>query len=157
MLQIRNPQSAIRDRNMRRKLIAGNWKMNTDRAAAIKLARAIVGRAGMYSAVDFLVCPPAVYLVPVGEVVKGTKVALGAQNMYHQPNGAFTGELSAAMLVDVGCSHVILGHSERRHVLGETDEEVNKKTIAALAAGLVPIVCVGELLAEREAGTTAAV
>jgi triosephosphate isomerase len=142
---------------MRRKLIAGNWKMNTDRATAIKLARAIVGRAGMYSAVDFLVCPPFVNLVPVGEVVKGTKVALGGQNLYHQPNGAFTGEISAAMLVDVGCSYVILGHSERRHILKETDEDVNKKTVAALAEGLIPIVCVGELLAEREAGQTAAV
>lgn len=142
---------------MLRQLIAGNWKMNTDRAGAIKLARAVVGRAGMYGSVDLLVCPPSVYLSSVGEVVKGTKVALGAQNLYHQPNGAFTGEISAAMLVDVGCSHVILGHSERRHILGENDAEINKKTLAALAAGLVPIVCVGELLAEREAGQTAAV
>src|SRR3954451_22843911 len=142
---------------MRRKLIAGNWKMNTDRASAIKLARAIVGRAGMYAAVDLLVCPPFVNLAPVSEVVKGSKVALGAQNLYHQPNGAFTGEISAAMLVDVGCSYVILGHSERRHILKETDADVNKKTLAALTAGLVPIVCVGELLAEREAGQTAAV
>src|SRR6478672_12288591 len=140
-----------------RKLIAGNWKMNTDRASAIKLARAIVGRAGMYSAIDLLVCPPFVNLVPVAEVVKGSKVALGAQNLYHQPNGAFTGEISAAMLVDVGCTHVILGHSERRHILRETDEDVNKKMVAALAEGLIPIVCVGELLAEREAGQTAAV
>jgi triosephosphate isomerase len=142
---------------MRRKLIAGNWKMNTDRATAIKLARAIVGRAGMYSAVDLLVCPPFVNLVPVSEVMKGTKVALGAQNLYHQPNGAFTGEISAAMLIDVGCTHVILGHSERRHILNETDVDVNKKTVVALAEGLVPIVCVGELLAEREAGQTGAV
>src|SRR4029079_990504 len=80
-----------------------------------------------------------------------------AQNVYFQPNGAFTGELSTAMLVDVGCSDVILGHSERRHILGETDEDVNKKSVAALAAGLVPIVCVGEKLEEREAGLTAAV
>src|SRR5256885_4599575 len=142
---------------MRRELIAGNWKMNTDRATAIKLVRATVGRAGMYSIVDLLVCPPFVYLAPVSEVVKGSKVALGAQNLYHQPNGAFTGEISAAMLVDIGCTHVILGHSERRHILKETDEDVNKKTVAALAAGLIPIVCVGELLAEREAGQTAAV
>src|SRR6476659_9581338 len=142
---------------MLRKLIAGNWKMNTDRATAIKLARAIVGRAGMHSAVDFLVCPPFVYLSAVNEVLKCSKVALGAQNMYHEANGAFTGEISAAMLLDVGCSHVILGHSERRHILKETDADVNKKTLAALKAGLVPIVCVGELLAEREAGQTAAV
>jgi triosephosphate isomerase len=142
---------------MLRKLIAGNWKMNTDRAGAIKLARAIVGRAGMYSAVDVLVCPPFVNLIPVSEVVKGSKVALGAQNMYHEANGAFTGEISAAMLIDAGCSHVILGHSERRHILKESDADVNKKTLAALAAGLIPIVCVGELLSEREAGQTAAV
>src|SRR3954454_4256150 len=142
---------------MRRKLIAGNWKMNTDRATAVKLARAIVGRAGMYSGVDLLVCPPFVNLVPVSEIVRGTKVALGAQNLYHQPNGAFTGELSAAMLKDVGCTYVILGHSERRHILGETDSDVNKKTLAALAAGLVPIVCVGELLNEREGGKTSSV
>ena len=109
------------------------------------------------SIVDLLVCPPCVYLVPVAEVVKGTTVALGGQNMYHEANGAFTGEISAAMLLDVGCKYVILGHSERRHILGETDADVNKKTLAALAAGLVPIVCVGELLAEREAGQTAAV
>ncbi len=142
---------------MRRKLIAGNWKMNTDRASAVALAKGIVGGVDKYKAVDLLVCPPAVYLTFVAEVVRGTSVALGAQNMYHEGNGAFTGELSAAMLKDVGCSHVILGHSERRHILGETDAAVNKKTLAALAAGLVPIVCVGELLAEREANKTAAV
>ncbi|MEX2306201.1 MAG: triose-phosphate isomerase [Pirellulales bacterium] len=139
---------------MRRKLIAGNWKMNTDRAAAVALARGIVQRAAEVSHVDLLVCPPAVYLIPVNEVIRGTSVALGAQNMYHQPNGAFTGEISAAMLLDVGCSHVILGHSERRHILGETDEVVNFKSLAALAAGLTPIVCVGETLEERESGET---
>src|SRR5215467_12121588 len=123
--------------------------MNTDRAGAIKLARAIVGRAGMYSAVDLLVCPPFVNLVPVSEVVKGTKVALGAQNMYHEANGAFTGEISAAMLIDAGCSHVILGHSERRHGLGETDAQVNRKLHAALTARLLPIVCLGETKEQR--------
>jgi triosephosphate isomerase len=142
---------------MLRKLIAGNWKMNTDRASAVALAKSVSAGAGKHSAVDLLVCPPAAYLVPVGEALAGSKVALGAQNMYHEGNGAFTGELSAAMLKDVGCSYVILGHSERRHILGETDEAVNKKTLAALAAGLVPIVCVGELLSEREAGQTGAV
>lgn len=131
--------------------------MNTDRASAVALAKGIVGGAEKYKAVDLLVCPPSVYLTSVAEVVGGTSVALGAQNMYHEGNGAFTGELSAAMLKDVGCTHVILGHSERRHILGETDAAVNKKTLAALAAGLVPIVCVGELLAEREANKTAAV
>jgi triosephosphate isomerase len=142
---------------MRRKLIAGNWKMNTDRAAAISLARGVVDRAGHHANVDLLVCPPFIYLDAVREVVKGSRVALGAQNMYHEANGAFTGETSAAMLLDVGCTHVILGHSERRHILGEKDADVNKKTLAALAAGLTPIVCVGETLDERESGETAIV
>ncbi len=142
---------------MRRKLIAGNWKMNTDRSSAVALGTALGKQAGEFSAVDLLVCPPSVYLVPVKESLGTSGVALGGQNMYHEANGAFTGELSASMLTDVGCKYVILGHSERRHILGETDADVNKKTKAALAAGLVPIVCVGELLAEREAGETAAV
>ena len=142
---------------MLRKLIAGNWKMNTDRATAVALAKAVVSGAEQYKGVDLLVCPPSVYLTSVGEVVKGTPIAIGAQNMYFEANGAFTGELSAAMLKDVGCTHVILGHSERRHILGETDADVNRKTLAALAAGIVPIVCVGELLSEREAGQTGSV
>ncbi|MEX2316823.1 MAG: triose-phosphate isomerase [Pirellulales bacterium] len=141
----------------RRPLIAGNWKMNTDRASAVALADGVAKRSGDFSKLDLVVCPPAVYLVPVGIALGGSAVTLGAQNMYHEANGAFTGELSAAMLKDVGCRYVILGHSERRHILGETDEAVNKKTRAALAAGLVPIVCVGELLSEREAGQTRAV
>jgi triosephosphate isomerase (TIM) len=142
---------------MRRKLIAGNWKMNNNRASAVALARGIVERAGYFSHLDLLVCPPAVYLDVVSDVVARTPVALGAQNMYHEPEGAFTGEISAAMLLDVGCRYVILGHSERRHILGESDADVNSKTLAALSAGLIPIVCVGELLAEREAGQTSAV
>ena len=107
--------------------------------------------------VDMAVCPPSCYLEAVGRAIAGSKVALGAQNMYHEKEGAFTGELSAAMLRDLGCKYVILGHSERRHILGETDAAINKKVHAALAAGLMPIVCVGELLAEREAGQTLAV
>ncbi|MGA2065108.1 MAG: triose-phosphate isomerase [Thermoguttaceae bacterium] len=135
-------------------LIAGNWKMNLDRAAAVALAEGVVRQAGRVRGVDLAVCPPACYLEAVGRAVAGSPVALGAQNMYHQPHGAFTGEISAAMLRDLGCRYVILGHSERRHILGETDAEINKKVHAALAAGLVPIVCVGELLAQREAGQT---
>jgi triosephosphate isomerase len=142
---------------MRRKLIAGNWKMNADRATAVALANGVAKRAAEFDAVDLLVCPPAVYLIPVGGALRGSEVALGAQNMYHKPNGAFTGEISAAMLIDSGCTYVILGHSERRHILGETDDEVNNKTLAALAAGLTPIVCVGETLEQRESGETAMV
>ncbi len=142
---------------MRRTLIAGNWKMNMDRAGAVALAGGVAKRAGEFGHLDFLVCPPSVYLVPVAEALAGSDVALGAQNMYHEAKGAFTGETSAQMLLDVGCRYVILGHSERRHILGESDADVNQKTLAALAAGLVPVVCVGELLEQREAGKTAEV
>jgi len=139
---------------MRRTFIAGNWKMNLNRAGSVALAKDIARRCGEVSHVDLAVCPPAVYLDAVSGVVAGSKVALGAQNIYHEDEGAFTGEISAAMLLDVGCRYVILGHSERRHILGESDQDVNKKMHAALAAGLLPILCVGELLEEREAGRT---
>ncbi len=142
---------------MRRPLVAGNWKMNLDRAGAVALARAIVEKAGSVNSVDLLVCPPSVYLDAVHQTLVDSSVALGAQNMYHEAKGAFTGETSAAMLMDMGCRYVILGHSERRHILGETDAQVRAKTAAALAAALTPIVCVGEQLAEREAGQTGAV
>jgi len=139
---------------MRRPFIAGNWKMNLDRASAVALAQGVAKEASSVEGVDLAVCPPCPYLDAVAGVLSGSKVALGAQNMYHQPGGAFTGEISAAMLCDLGCRYVILGHSERRHVLGETDADVNRKVHAALEAGLAPIVCLGELLAEREAGRT---
>jgi len=139
---------------MRRPFIAGNWKMNMNRASAIALVEALVKRAEEVQGVDLAVCPPSCYLDPVSRVVAGSKVALGAQNMYFEKDGAFTGEISAAMLCDLGGKSVFLGHSERRHILGETDALINKKTLAALAAGLLPIVCVGELLADREAGKT---
>jgi triosephosphate isomerase (TIM) len=142
---------------MRRPFIAGNWKMNLNRAEAVALAQEVVERAPAADHVELAVFPPSVYLDAVGEVLAGSRVSLGAQNMYHEASGAFTGEISAAMLLDLGCRYVILGHSERRHVLGETDEVINRKVIAALAAGLHPIVCVGEVLAEREAGETAKV
>jgi len=139
---------------MRRPFIAGNWKMNLDMASAVALAKGVAREAEKVEEVDLAVCPPSVYLAAVAQAISGSQVQVGAQNMYHQPKGAFTGEISAAMLVDVGCRYVILGHSERRHILGETDELVNKKVHAALAAGLAPIVCVGETLEEREAGNT---
>jgi triosephosphate isomerase len=103
------------------------------------------------------VCPPFVYLQAVAKAVGTSNVAVGAQDMYFEPNGAFTGEVSAAMLKDIGCVYCICGHSERRHVIGETDELINKKVAAAVAGGLLPILCVGELLAEREASQTDAV
>src|SRR5512147_128307 len=142
---------------MRRQFIAGNWKMNMNRSSAVALAESIVKAAAAVDGVDIAVCPPSCYLEAVGKALAGSKVGLGAQNMYHEKEGAFTGELSAGMLLDMGCKYVILGHSERRHILGETDAAINKKVHAALAAGLTPIVCVGELLSEREAGQTAAV
>jgi triosephosphate isomerase len=142
---------------MRHPFIAGNWKMTQTRASAVALAEGVAKAAQAVEGVDIAVCPPSCYLDAVGKAIAGSKVKLGAQNMYHEKEGAFTGELSAAMLRDLGCTYVILGHSERRHILGETDAAINKKVHAALAAGLIPIVCVGELLSEREAGQTLAV
>jgi triosephosphate isomerase len=142
---------------MRRPFIAGNWKMNLDRASAVALAEGLVSGTSRIGEVDVAVCPPYVYLDAVAAVVGGSKVELGAQDMYHESGGAFTGEISAAMLCDLGCKYVVLGHSERRHVLGESDEAINKKVHAALAAGLLPIVCVGEMLDQREANKTAEV
>ncbi len=142
---------------MARPLIAGNWKMNTTQAEAVALASAIAAQAGQFERADLLVCPPYVYLSAVATAIGDAPVALGAQDAYHEPSGAFTGEISTGMLLDVGCRYVILGHSERRHTLGETNEIVNQKLKVALQSGLIPIVCVGELLEEREAGRTAAV
>ncbi|HUY88519.1 MAG TPA: triose-phosphate isomerase [Pirellulales bacterium] len=142
---------------MRRPFIAGNWKMNLNRAEAVALAQAVAERSANVEYADLAVCPPSIYLEAVGKALAGSNVGLGAQNMYHEAAGAFTGEICAAMLLDLGCRYVILGHSERRHVLGETDADINLKVIAALQAGLTPIVCVGELLAQREAGQTSAV
>lgn len=139
---------------MRRPFIAGNWKMNLDLAASVELVEGIVKAMAKYNHVEVAVCPPSVYLMAVARAAAGSPVGVGAQNMYHEANGAYTGELSGAMLKDVGCRYVILGHSERRNILGESSEAVNLKVHAALAAGLTPIVCVGELLAERKAGKT---
>ena len=119
---------------MRKKFIAGNWKMNLDRASAVALAEAVVKRAGDFPNVDVALCPPFVYLEALAKVVKGSSIGLGAQNMSCQPKGAFTGEISAAMLMDVGCKYVILGHSERRQLLHETDAQINCKVLAALNA-----------------------
>lgn len=131
--------------------------MNLNRSEAVALATEIARRADSAAHVDLAICPPSVYLDAVGTAIKGSAVGLGAQNMYFESNGAFTGEISGAMLLDLGCQYVILGHSERRHVLGETDEDVNRKVQAALEVGLTPIVCVGETLAQREADQTAEV
>ncbi|MGL4941900.1 MAG: triose-phosphate isomerase [Thermoguttaceae bacterium] len=138
----------------RKLLIAGNWKMNLTLASATALAEGLKKETVAVSYADVVVCPPSVYIKSVADVLRGSNVGVGAQNVYFEKEGAFTGEVSTAMLKDVGCQYVILGHSERRHILHESSEQVNLKVHAALAAGLVPIVCVGELLAEREAGVT---
>ncbi|HEY7158552.1 MAG TPA: triose-phosphate isomerase [Gemmataceae bacterium] len=142
---------------MRKKFVAGNWKMFTTTATARQLATAIVRGLGDEQRVAVAVCPPAPYLTVVAEALKGSIVALGAQNCYCEKEGAFTGEISPAMLVDVGCRYVILGHSERRHKLGESDAFINRKVHAALAAGLEVILCFGETLEERQGHRTEAV
>ncbi|MFP4105394.1 MAG: triose-phosphate isomerase [Phycisphaerae bacterium] len=140
---------------MSRKLfIAGNWKMNTSSAEGVELAKGLAETIGLVDEVEMAVAPPFVYLAAINDAVKGTNIGLSAQNVYTEDNGAFTGEVSTAMLKDVGCEYVILGHSERRHVIGETNELINKKVLKALADGLHVILCVGELLEEREAGKT---
>ncbi len=144
---------------MRKPFVAGNWKMNTDRASGVALAKAVAeGCADVASdRVTVAVIAPFVYLSAVAEAVSASSVAVGAQDLYFEEKGAFTGEISPGMLKDVGCTYVLCGHSERRHVLGETDELVGKKLTAAINGGLLPILCVGELLEERDAGTTEAV
>src|SRR4029079_5639265 len=129
---------------MRTPFVAGNWKMNLDRAGAEALASDIVVRTANFSGVTVAVCPPFPYLPAVRGKLQGSTVLLGAQNIYFEPKGAFTGEVSAAMALDCGCTWTILGHSERRQILGEDDALINKKVRAALAAGLNVILCVGE-------------
>ena len=141
-----------------RRLIAGNWKMNLSRAEGSALARALVeALGGKNLAADVALCPPFTALGSVGAAIEGTGIALGAQDCHEKPSGAFTGSVSAPMLKDAGCRYVILGHSERRHGLGETDALVNAKVAAAWTAGLTPILCLGETAAERDAGQTLAV
>jgi triosephosphate isomerase len=139
---------------MHKKFIIGNWKMYTTAADATRLAKAIVDGMSIENRVSVAVCPPFPYLALVGEILKGSRVALGAQNLYPEKEGAFTGEVSPTMLLDLGCKYVILGHSERRHKMGESNTFINKKVRVALAAGLDVILCVGETLDQREADQT---
>jgi triosephosphate isomerase len=142
---------------MRKKFVAGNWKMFTNKATARQLASGVVDGLRDEQRVSVAVCPPFPYLPSVAEALQGSSVALGGQNCYHEKEGAFTGEVSPAMLVDVGCRYVILGHSERRHKLGESNAFINRKVHTALAAGLEVILCLGETLEERQANRTEAV
>jgi triosephosphate isomerase len=142
---------------MRKPFVAGNWKMFTTAATARQLAQDVVRGLGEEARITVAVCPPFPYLCLVADVLRGSRIALGGQNAYCEPEGAFTGEVSPRMLLDVGCEYVILGHSERRHKLGETNEFINRKVHTALAAGLRVILCVGETLADRQANQTEAV
>ena len=141
---------------MRKPIIAGNWKMNNTASQGVALVKAIAPLVEDAEC-DVVVCVPAIDIPAVGEALKGTKIALGAQNVHFAEKGAYTGEISASMLKEYGVEYVIIGHSERRQYFGETDETVNKRTLAALAAGLTPIVCIGESLEERETGKTESV
>jgi triosephosphate isomerase len=142
---------------MRQTLVAGNWKMNGSLDANQQLLNAV--KAGVEAGVNakVVVCPPAVYLAQAAEMLTGSDISWGGQNLSPEKSGAFTGEISADMLLDLNCQYVIVGHSERRALYGETDDIVADKYAAAQAAGLIPILCVGELLEERESGDTEAV
>lgn len=136
----------------RTKIVAGNWKMNKTLPEAVALAEGLKSRLAAFNGAEVVLCPPFPFLLEVGRIIGSSSLQLGAQNMHAEGKGAFTGDVSGAMLTSVGCRYVILGHSERRAGCGETDAIVNRKTHAAFAVGLTPIVCVGETLQEREAG-----
>ena len=135
-------------------IIAGNWKMYKTRGEAADLANALVAAVGTYDKVEVVLCPTFTSLDAVSQAIKGSKIRLGAQNCHFEAEGAFTGEISLAMLKEAGVQFVIVGHSERRQYFNETDAAINKKATAIYAAGLTPIICVGEKLEEREAGKT---
>ncbi len=139
---------------IRKKLIAGNWKMNKTSADASTLVQEIVAEIGRVTDVDILVCPPFTSLESAGKLLEGSNVKLGAQNMHHEASGAYTGEISASMLRSTFATYVILGHSERRTYFAENDKFINQKVLAALKNQLKPVLCVGETLAERESGAT---
>lgn len=139
---------------MRKPLMAGNWKMNKTVEEAVNMVKALKTAVAGVEDVEILVCPTYTALYAVNNEIKGSNIKLGAQNLFWEAKGAFTGEISPAMVKDTGCSYVIIGHSERRQYFGETDETVNKRTKAAFGARLVPVVCVGETLEEREKNVT---
>lgn len=142
---------------MRRKVVAGNWKMNGHRGSNATLLAALVAAGAGQGAAECLVFPPFPYLEQAADALDGSAIGWGAQDVSERAEGAFTGEISAEMLVDTGCTHVLVGHSERRQFFGDTDSLVNAKARRALDGGLVPVICIGETRAEREAGDTDAV
>ena len=137
----------------RKKIIAGNWKMNMTPSEAVKLVETLKPLV-VNDEVDVVFCVPAIDIIPVVEAAKGTNIQVGAENMYFEEKGAYTGEISPAMLVDAGVKYVVLGHSERREYFGETNEDVNKKVLKAFEHGITPIMCCGETLTQREQGVT---
>lgn len=139
---------------MRKPLMAGNWKMNKTVAEAVSVVKALKSSIADVTDVEVLICPTFTALYAVNNEVKGSNINIGAQNLFWEPKGAFTGEISPTMVKDTGCSYVLIGHSERRQYFNETDETVNKKTKAALVAGLIPVICIGETLKEREQNIT---
>lgn len=142
---------------MRQPIVAGNWKLNGSQSSIKQLIESIRSGASDLTQVAIMVCPPYVYLPQVAELVKGSTIQLGAQNVSEQTSGAFTGEVAADMLKEVGCAYTLIGHSERRAIYGEQDSVLAQKFVAAQKAGLTPVLCVGETLAEREAEQTEAV
>jgi triosephosphate isomerase len=142
---------------LRKPLVAGNWKMHGSRAEAVRLVEGILASSAVAAAAEVVVCPPFVYLADVARLLAGSPVALGGQDVCAEEPGAHTGEVAASMLADVGCRFAIVGHSERRAMYGEGDELVARKFVAAATHGLVPVLCVGETLAEREGDATRAV
>ncbi len=144
---------------MRKAFVAGNWKMNTDSGSSVALAKGVArgSEEAAGHSVDVAVVPPFVYLQSVAGALSSSNIAVGAQDIYYEQKGAFTGEISASMLKDIGCVYALCGHSERRHVLGEGDDLINKKVTATISGGLLPILCIGELLGEREAEQTSEV
>ena len=137
----------------RKKIIAGNWKMNMTPTEAVELVNTLKPLV-VNEDVDVVFCVPAIDIIPVMEAAKGTNICVGAENMYYEDNGAYTGEISPAMLVDAGVKYVVIGHSERREYFAESDETVNKKVLKAFEYGITPIVCCGESLTQREQGIT---
>ena len=139
---------------MRKYIIAGNWKMNCDRQAAAALAAGLKKTLGSIETAEAVLCPPFTDLTTVADIIADCNISLGAQNVYWEESGAYTGEIAPGFLKELGCAYCIIGHSERRQYFGETDETVNKRAKALLAIGIKPIICVGELLEDRQAGNT---